>query len=259
LFESAQMIMPALYVPFLLLSIMATVIASQAMISGIFSVLYQAMTTRIFPHFKVQYTSDELRSQIYVGSINWFLLACVIAMLFIFQESAKLASAYGLAVSGAMAITAALMSGIFWHKKEYFKLLFAVLSLGASTVFFVSCLLKIPHGGYWSIIIASIPLAIVILYTRGQKKLYASFIPVKRDDFLDEYTKHYSSGAKIEGTALFFARHSDSIPAYIPKTMFQNGIIYERNIIVTVKPSGEPHGTHSELTPLGDGLDLLLC
>lgn len=258
LFESAQMAAPALYVPFLLLSIMATVIASQAMISGIFSVLYQAMTTRIFPHFKVEYTSDELRSQIYVGAVNWFLLICVIAMLFIFQESAKLASAYGLAVSGAMTITALLMGAIFWHKKEYLKLGFSVFAGISSAVFFASCILKIPHGGYWSLIIASVPLIIVIIYTQGQKKLYASFIPVKKDDFLEEYSSKYPSISKLQGTALFFARHSDAIPAYIPKTMFQNGIIYERNIIVTVKPSSEPHGVHSELTPMTEGLDLLV-
>ncbi len=93
---------PMFYVPFLILTIMATVIASQAMISSIFSVLYQAMTTRIFPHFRVTYTSKELNSQIYVGSVNWFLFICVIIMLFVFQESSKLAAAYGLAVAGAI-------------------------------------------------------------------------------------------------------------------------------------------------------------
>lgn len=256
-FELYHTLVPDLYVPMLLLTVMATIIASQAMISGIFSVLYQAMTTRIFPHFNVNYTSNELRSQIYVGSINWFLFICVVAMLFIFGESGKLAAAYGLSVAGAMSITGVLMSMIFMYKRQYFKMSVSIIAGLTSLVFFVSCWLKIPHGGYWSLVIASVPLFIVILYTQGQKRLYASFVPIDKDLFLAEYLKRYAQGFHVEGTALFFARNADAIPAYISKTMFQNGIMYERNIIVTVYPSYEPHGVISELSPIGEGLDLL--
>ncbi|MFA6187845.1 MAG: KUP/HAK/KT family potassium transporter [Sulfuricurvum sp.] len=256
-FELYHTLVPDLYVPMLLLTVMATIIASQAMISGIFSVLYQAMTTRIFPHFNVNYTSNELRSQIYVGSINWFLFICVVAMLFIFGESGKLAAAYGLSVAGAMSITGVLMSMIFMYKRQYFKMSVSIIAGLTSLVFFVSCWLKIPHGGYWSLIIASVPLFIVILYTQGQKRLYASLIPIDKDLFLSEYLKRYAQGFLVEGTALFFARNADTIPAYISKTMFQNGIMYERNIIVIVHPSYEPHGVMSELSPIGEGLDLL--
>lgn len=256
-FEMYRTLVPSLYVPMLLLSVMATVIASQAMISGIFSVLYQAMTTRIFPHFAVSYTSNELRSQIYVGSVNWFLFVCVVAMLFIFGESGKLAAAYGLSVAGAMSITALLMSMIFRYKKDYLKMAIALLSTAASLTFFISCWLKIPHGGYWSLVIAAVPLFIVVLYTQGQRRLYASFVPVDKELFLAEYAKRYAMGHHIAGTALFFARNADAIPAYIPKTMFQNGIIYQRNLIVTVRTSHEPHGVASELSPLAEGMDLL--
>lgn len=256
-FELYHTLVPSLYVPLLLLSVIATVIASQAMISGIFSVLYQAMTTRIFPHFNVSYTSNELRSQIYVGSINWFLFICVVAMLFIFGESGKLAAAYGLSVAGAMSITGVLMSMIFMYKRQYLKMALSIIAGLTSLVFFISCWLKIPHGGYWSLVIASVPLFIVILYTQGQKRLYKSFVPIDKDLFLAEYLKRYAQGFHVEGTALFFARNADAIPAYISKTMFQNGIIYERNIIVTVHPSYEPHGVTSELSPIGEGLDLL--
>jgi KUP system potassium uptake protein len=257
-FEMFHTFAPALYVPLLLLAVMATVIASQAMISGIFSVLYQAMTTRIFPHFNVQYTSDELRSQIYVGSVNWFLFVCVVAMLFIFEESGKLAAAYGLSVAGAMSITGILMSMIFMVKREYFKMSMAVFTGLMSITFFVSSWMKIPHGGYWSLIIASVPLFIVILYTQGQKRLYAALIPVDKDVFLEEYSKRYRVGDHVSGTALFFARNTDAIPAYIAKTMFQNGIIYDYNLIVIIKTSHDPHGISSELSPLGEALDLLI-
>lgn len=257
-FEMFRFLAPALYVPMVLLAIMATVIASQAMISGIFSVLYQAMTTRIFPHFNVEYTSDELRSQIYVGSVNWFLFVCVIAILFDFGESSKLAAAYGLSVAGAMSITGILMSLIFMYKKEYFKMSIAVVTGLMSIAFFASSWMKIPHGGYWSLIIASVPLFIIVLYTQGQKRLYASFVPVDKDVFLDEYSNRYRSGDHVDGTALYFARNAEAIPAYIAKTMFQNGIIYDYNIIVTIKTTHEPHGIFSKLSPLGEALDLLV-
>lgn len=256
-FELYHELVPSLYVPILVLTIFATIIASQAMISGIFSVLYQAMTTRIFPHFNVVFTSNELRNQIYVGSVNWFLFFCVVLMLFIFGESAKLAAAYGLSVAGAMSITGVLMSMIFFYKRSYLKMSLSILTGLTSILFFVSCWFKIPNGGYWSLVIASVPLFIVILYTQGQKRLYAALVPVEKEAFLDEYATLYAQGYHVEGTALFFARKADTIPAYIAKTMFKNGIMYERNIIVTVNPSNEPHGIHSELTPLAEGLELL--
>ncbi|PHM18353.1 MAG: potassium transporter Kup [Sulfuricurvum sp. PD_MW2] len=257
-FEMFHVFAPSLYIPLVILAIFATVIASQAMISGIFSVLYQAMTTRIFPHFNVNYTSNELRSQIYVGSVNWFLFICVVLMLFDFQESAKLASAYGLSVSGAMSITGILISMIFLFKKEYFKMSIAIITGLMSIIFFLSSWLKIPHGGYWSLIIASIPLFIILLYTKGQKKLYKALIPVDKDEFLEEYSKRYRYANHVNGTALFFARQANAIPAYIAKTMFQNGIIYDYNIIVIIKTSHEPHGITSHLSPLGEALDLLI-
>ena len=258
LFEMMQEFAPMLYIPFLILTIIATIIASQAMISGIFSVLYQAMTTRIFPHFRVEYTSHELRSQIYVSSVNWFLFFCVIVMLFIFQESSQLAAAYGLAVSGAMSITGALMSMIFFYRQSWIKMAFAVFSGMTSFVFFTSCLLKIPHGGFWSLLIASVPLGLIILYTEGQKRLYSSFLSVDKEAFLEEYQVRYAKESHIEGTALFFARKKENIPAYIPKTMFQNGIMYEQNVIVKMKPTSEPLGIECEFSHLAPGLDLLV-
>ena len=256
-FELYHQLVPSLYVPMLILSVLATIIASQAMISGIFSVLYQAMTTRIFPHFRVIITSNKLRSQIYVGSVNWFLFLCVVVMLFVFGESAKLAAAYGLSVAGAMSITGVLMSMIFFYQRSYLKMSIAILTALVSILFFVSCWLKIPNGGYWSLIIASIPLFIVLLYTQGQKRLYKALVPIEKNSFLREYEHMYETSSHIEGTALFFARKSGEIPAYIAKTMFKNGIVYERNIIITILTSNEPHGVSSILTPLSEGMELL--
>ncbi|MDO9326359.1 MAG: KUP/HAK/KT family potassium transporter, partial [Methanoregula sp.] len=98
LFSMINHISPLILIPFLILSFCATVIASQAMISGMFSIVYQGMTTRILPKMKIEFTSSKLQSQIYIDSINWMLLFAVLVVMFEFRSSENLASAYGLAV-----------------------------------------------------------------------------------------------------------------------------------------------------------------
>ncbi|MDO8426116.1 MAG: KUP/HAK/KT family potassium transporter, partial [Deltaproteobacteria bacterium] len=157
IFHQAQF----LYIPFLLLSIAATVIASQAMISGMFSVVYQGITTHVMPLFKVDYTSTELRSQIYISFVNWFLLISVLFIMHEFRESQNLAAAYGLAVTGTMTLTGIMMTWIFFHKRQYFRTLLALAVTFIDVIFLFSNMFKIPHGGYWSIIIALFPLSLI--------------------------------------------------------------------------------------------------
>src|SRR4030043_2231988 len=182
-----------LYVPFLILCIIATVIASQAMISGMFSIVYQGITTHIMPLFKVDYTSTELRSQIYIGFVNWFLLGAVLFIMVVFGESSRLAAAYGLAVNGDMTITAFLMTCIFLLRNNKAKATIAICVMLVAGIFFFSNIFKIPHGGYWSIVIAFIPFAIVNIYTFGQRKLYRSLHPMDLSTFLERYTRTYKS------------------------------------------------------------------
>src|SRR4030043_170357 len=185
IFNEAQI----LFVPFLLLSIIATVIASQAMISGMFSIVYQGITTHIMPLFKIDYTSTELRSQIYIGFVNWFLLASVLFIMVLFRESHRLAYAYGLAVTGTMTLTAFLMTCIFLLRNNKAKATIAICVMLVAGIFFFSNIFKIPHGGYLSIVIAFIPFAIVNIYTFGQRKLYRSLHPMDLSTFLERYTR----------------------------------------------------------------------
>lgn len=240
LFEMVYYQASILYIPFLILSIMATIIASQAMISGMFSIVYQGITTRIMPMFKVDYTSEELRSQIYIGFVNWFLLIFVILIMIDFKESSNLAAAYGLAVTGTMTLTGLMMSWIFYLRRNYIKAFFSVLVFFVDLIFLISNIYKIPHGGYWSIIIASIPLVIILIYTSGQKRLYRSLQPMPLEQFLDKYNKIYQESPKIKGSALFFARDIRRIHPYITSTMFINNIIYEDNIIVSINTVDKP-------------------
>jgi KUP system potassium uptake protein len=234
-----------LYIPFLILSIIATIIASQALISGMFSVVYQGINTRLMPLFKVEYTSTELRSQIYIGFVNWFLLISVLFIMFQFRESSRLAAAYGLAVTGTMTLTGIMMTAIFYLRKENLKAIIAFLVTLVDLAFLTSNMYKIPHGGYWSLIIAAIPLAIIMIYTGGQRKLYRTIRPLKLDVFLHSYNEVYQALSKIKGTALFFARDMRKVPSYIVHTMFMNNIIYEDNIIVSITTLDEPFGVES--------------
>jgi KUP system potassium uptake protein len=251
IFHQAQ----TLYIPFLLLSITATVIASQAMISGMFSIVYQGITTHIMPLFRVDYTSAELRSQIYIGFVNWFLLISVLFIMFEFKESSRLAAAYGLAVTGTMTLTGIMMTWIFYLRGKVFLTFISLLVTVVDMVFLLSNTYKIPHGGYWSIVIASVPLGIIIIYTSGQKELYRSLKPISLEVFLERYNLAYKSMSKIKGTALFFLKEKEKIPPYIARTMFVNHILYEDNIIVSILRSDEPFGIKGQfMDDLAPGL-----
>jgi KUP system potassium uptake protein len=241
IFQQAHFI----YVPFLILSIIATVIASQAMISGMFSIVYQGITTRIAPMLKIDYTSDELKSQIYISVVNWLLLLSVLFVMYEFKESHKLAAAYGLTVTGSMAITGIMMTMIFGLKRDWTKAVVSVFVTVVDLVFLVSNMYKIPHGGIWSITIASLTFSMIMIYTSGQKRLYQSLKPMRLNDFLQMYRQRYQHANKISGTALFFARNISVIPQYIPHTMFENEIIYEDNIIISITSLEEPFGVRS--------------
>ncbi|MBI5894301.1 MAG: KUP/HAK/KT family potassium transporter [Deltaproteobacteria bacterium] len=241
IFNQAQF----LYIPFLILTIIATVIASQAMISGMFSVVYQGIVTHTFPMFKVDYTSREVRSQIYIPAVNWFLLFSVIFIMLEFKESARLAAAYGLAVTGTMTLTGIMMTWIFYLKRSHFKAAVAAFVTIVDAIFLVSNMYKIPHGGYWSIIIAAIPFTIILIYTMGQKRLYNTLRPLEIETFLTSYRQIYQACSKINGTALFFTRSIEMVHPYIVHTMFRNNIIYEDNILLSISIMDEPFGVSS--------------
>ena len=230
------------FIPFLTISIIATVIASQALISGMFSIVYQGITTHIMPIFKVDYTSAELRSQIYIGAVNWFLFLAVLFIIFEFRESHRLAAAYGLAVTGTMTLTGIMMTWIFYLRGKILLSVISLLVTFVDIIFLLSNSYKIPHGGYWSLIIASIPFLIIMIYTSGQKRLYRSLKPIDLEVFLDRYRLVYKSMNKIKGTALFFLREKEKIPPYIVRTVLMNNILYEDNILVSIVRSDEPFG-----------------
>lgn len=245
-----------LYLPFVILAIFATIIASQAMISGLFSIIYQGINTRIFPLFKIEYMSDKMHSQIYIPAANWFLFLAVVLIILIFKQSSSLAAAYGLAVMGTMTITGIMLTTIFFARRKYFKALLGLFLTLFDMCYFGSTLLKIPHGAYWSLIISSVPLALMLLYVYGHKALYRAIIPMDKVDFLRRYKDTYEHKCKIEGTALFFTQGIEKVPPYIVQTMFTNNIIYTDNIFISIIKTNSAFGLSHKLEDICEGLSI---
>jgi len=242
LFSMVKEISPLIYIPFLLLTIMATIIASQAMISAMMSLVYQGMTTKIFPLMRVKYTSSQLKSQIYIGFVNWTLMIAVLFMVLLFQKSENLAAAYGLAVTATMTISSIFMIWIFKHQHKFLKLSVTVVVLLVDFIFLIAVMDKFPHGGFWSVIIASLPLFVTLLWYFGNWKMSVSFRSLPIDTFLEGYNQIYSSESKIKGTALFFVKSMGMVPPYVVHTMIRGNIIYEDNIFVSIQTTDAPYG-----------------
>ena len=242
-----------LYIPFLILSIAATVIASQAMISGIFSIVYQGITTRIMPLLRIEFTSPQLRSQIYIDIMNWMLLIAVLLVILIFQSSNNLTLAYGLAVSGDMAITGILVTMILFYRGKIAKTILAFGIMLVNFAFLFATLHKIPYGGYVSILIALVPFCIILIFVNGQKKLAAALTPIPLEEFIPKFNNVYRSVNRISGTALFFARDFRKLPIYVSRIMFTNNIVYDDNIVISIirteQPFGVTWGVTREITP----------
>lgn len=244
------------YIPILILSIIATVIAAQAMISGLFSIVYQGITTNIMPRLRIEYTSQKHKSQIYIPAVNSFLLISVIFTILQFQNSYHLANAYGLAVSGSMTITAILLTIVFFIYKYYLKFAVASVLILINSFFLFSNLFKIPVGGYWSLIVASLPLFLIFIYTKGRKKLYEALKQMPIENFMEKYSILYRKVPHIKGTAVFLAKNIEYVPTYITRTMFTNNILYEENIIVLVDVQKSPFGEVTLFKSLAPGLSL---
>jgi len=224
----------------------------------VFSVVYQGITTRIMPLLRVDYTSTHLKSQIYIRSINWILMLAVLFIMLIFQKSENLAAAYGLAVTGTMTITGIMMILIFSRTTKKWKVPLAVGITLVDLVFFGSCMNKIPHGGYWSIILAAFPFATILIWIYGQRALYRALRPLDFDTFEMAFSQIYAKNKNIPGTGLFFIKDWSVIPPYLAHCVIRSNIIYERNVLISILRTDEPYGLEIDLkTGLARGLDAI--
>jgi len=215
----------------------ATVIASQATISGAYSITRQAMQLGYLPRMSVQHTSEKEIGQIYVPGLNWILLAAVLAAVIGFGSSSKLASAYGVAVVGTMMIDTVLTFFVIRFNWGY-NLLLAAFATGffllVDVTFFSASLLKIGEGGWFPLTIGAAMFAIMVTWRRGRELLLAqlkqSSVPL--DMFLKSLFK--SPPIRIPGTAVFLTSTPGAVPHAMLHNLAHNKVLHERVVFLTV-------------------------
>jgi len=223
--------------PLILLATAATCIASQAVITGAFSMTRQAMQLGLFPRLTVAQTSADARGQIYIAAVNWFLMFAAIALVLAFRSSGNLAAAYGVAVNSTMAITTVLAFRVARERGGYslpaalaFLLCFLVIDLG----FLGSNLLTIPDGGWLPLAIGAVLFTIMTTWRRGAD-IVAERIADSTPN-LETFIGRVSGEAlpRIPGTAVFFTGRLEQTPPSLQKLVQHTGVVYENVILVTV-------------------------
>ncbi len=251
LFYMVKESVPFLYIPMIILTLMATIIASQAMISAMFSIFYQTSNLGLLPRVKYIHTSTELKHQIYVPFINWLLMVLVILTMIFFKSSSNIANAYGLSVNITIVISCIMGIIAFLYKRNYIisLLLFLVL-LPIDLLFLISNFHKFSSGGYFPFITALIILSLVLIYTKGNRNLGKKLIYEKYDKFIQKYEQLYKNEPKIEGTAIFMIRDINMISPYIIKTIFDFKILYKNNIFLSLRITDNPYGIEYKYTQI---------
>ncbi len=222
--------------PMVILATIATVIASQAVISGAFTVTRQAINLGFLPRMRSIHTSEREIGQIYVPVLNWSLMVIVLALVIGFGSSSNLAAAYGVAVTGTMVIDSALIAFVMvlvWHWRRRTILLIVGLFLIVDVAFFLANATKIPQGGWFPLAIATTVFLLLTTWKKGRTALADrkahDAMPVA--DFLSSLSDRL---VRVPGTAIFLSGQSDSVPLALLHNIKHNQILHERNVLMTV-------------------------
>ncbi len=239
----------ALY-PMIGLATAAAVIASQAVITGVFSMANQAIQLRYLPRLTVQHTSDVEQGQIYLPFINWVLYISILLLILIFQNSANLASAYGVAVTMTMlcdTILIAILAYGFWRWPKWKVALFAIPFLLIDLVFIASTSLKIISGGWVPILIGAIAFCILMTWKDGREIV---FNRLSKDSLsLELFIKSVSLSSEtifVPGDAIFLTGNPNIVPHAMLHNIKHNKVLHERNMMVTVITRDVPYVTNQE-------------
>ncbi len=229
--------------PMVILATVATIIASQAVITGAFSISEQAMNLGVLPRFRVMRTSETEKGQIYVPTINWLLLAAVILIVVLFESSSALAAAYGLAVTGDMVITSSLLFIVawkFWRWSPAVAVLVIAPFLAIELVFLGANALKIPHGGWFPLLVGT-GLFILMRTWRKGTRLLAEISHRGRPPLLEFIrTAESSSAPRVPGTAIFLTGNAQDVPAALLHNLKHNKVLHDHNVILTVVTEETP-------------------
>jgi KUP system potassium uptake protein len=230
-------------VPMVVLATIATVIASQAVISGAFSITRQAIQLGFLPRMATIHTSEREQGQIYMPFINWALMVFVIALVLGFRSSSNLAAAYGVAVTGTMLITTILFSIVVfkvWRWNPIKASLVVGVFLAIDLSFFAATATKITHGGWFPLAVGLVAFILLMTWKKGRALLIRRIA----DDTLPVETFLNSLGAnvtRVRGTAVFLTAHTDGIPHALLHNLKHNKVIHERVVLLTVVIDDVPH------------------
>jgi KUP system potassium uptake protein len=233
----------ALY-PMVALATAASVIASQAVISGSFSLTRQAIALGYMPRLKIEHTSAKEIGQIYLPTVNWGLMVACIWLVLEFRSSSNLAAAYGMAVTSTMVITTLLMEVVArerWGYPAWLTRSVAGVFLVFDLAFFGANLTKIAHGGWFPLLVAAVVYTFMVTWKRGREilgdRLREATLP--DDAFLADVAEH--PPPRVLGTAVFMDKSPDGIPPALLHNLKHNKILHQRVVFLTVVTDEVPH------------------
>jgi KUP system potassium uptake protein len=244
--------------PLVLIATMATVIASQAVISGAFSVTQQAIHLGYIPRIKITHTSAAAASQIYIPTINWALMVMVIVLVLVFQTSSNLTAAYGIAVTGAMFIDTCLLAVVLfalWGWNKWLAGGLLALFFMVDAAYFAANLLKVPSGGWFPLMIGFIAFTFLTTWAKGRKLLHRQ---LKQGDIpIQLFIKSAANSAtRVPGTAIFMTSQADGVPHALLHNLKHNKVLHERSISLRVAIEDVPfieEEKRVEVEELGEG------
>lgn len=252
-----------LRLPLVLLATVATFIASQAVITGAFSITHQAIQLGFVPRLSIKHTSASEAGQIYIPVINWTLMVAVLILVLTFRDSSNLASAYGIAVTGAMTIDTCLLAVLLltvWKWKPWQAIPLIIIFFVVDGAYFAANLTKVPDGGWFPLLVGAIAFILLTTWARGRKILRQSMdngvLP------LEIFAKSPKSSLKrVPGTAIFMVTNPHGVPPALLHNMKHNKVIHERVVVLTAQIEEVPFTApenRCELTDLGDGFFRLI-
>jgi KUP system potassium uptake protein len=244
--------------PLVGIATLATIIASQAVITGAFSVTRQAVQLGFLPRLSILHTSAKAAGQIYIPIVNWLLLVMVVALVLGFKESTKLASAYGIAVTGTMFITTCMLSVVLFKVWRWNPILAgAVIGLFfiVDTAYFASNLTKIHDGGWFPLLVAALVFIVLTTWATGRRLLRERLAEAALP--LPVFIKSTAGSLhRVRGTSVFMASSPDTIPSALLHNIKHNQVLHERVVLLTVLIEEVPHiaaGQRSEVHSAGEG------
>ena len=231
-------------VPMVLMATAATIIASQAVISGAYSIAHQSVQMGFLPRMEIRQTSDQAQGQIYVPFTNWILYLAVVFLVFAFQSSNNLAAAYGIAVTGTMTITTILIGFVVvlkWRWPRVIAIPMILILLIVDLTYFAANVLKLPQGGWFPIGVAVISYAVLTTWKRGRGLLFAEV--TKQSVSMEAIIDGIDDVPRVSGTAVFLTPEGDGAPSALLHNLKHNHVLHERNVLLTVVVEDKPYVT----------------